>query len=341
MQHGISPLIVDSDGDGFTDYQEVRVWGTSPDSRSIPYMLPGSITASSGGISQSIVVTQLLFLSADRSYVIGVPGNGTGEPGVPERGVWFRNRGQLLFYQQNLFDALSDLADALKPQLGTVTIILRSNSRSATVNQRSGVLSVRGQAAFKFLSSRSFVPIGFSTSDRGTGSFSEIPMPEPMSVQNDPVAVSAPRVGAVMPEVLAAPSTAWLVTGARTTRTGKTSETRAISGSLLLNGDQTFDLDLGVAETPMRGMWFQDGTRMLLYPQNLLEQTLALERTLAARTGEPVLADLLQVRDAATSDSRTGFLLLTLDHRHTATLASSGQTLAVSSTWKLTAKPAP
>ena len=338
---GTSPLLADTDSDGLSDYEEIRIWGTNPLSRSIPYLLNGTITASSGGIAQVTPITELLFLSADRSYVIGIPGDGTGEPGVPERGVWFRSQGGLLFYQQNLFAYLGALADAVEPQLGPVTIVLRANNRSALVNERSGILSVRGTASINFLRGPNASTVGLLISDRVSGPFSEIPMPEPTSAGNDPAASFAPPVGTAAPAGVPVASSAWLVKGTVATRTGRTTETRAISGSLLLDSDQTFALDLGEVETPIRGMWFQDRKSMLLYQQNLLDQTIALERAMSARTGEPVRADLLQVRDTAVSDIRTGVLLLTLEHRYGATLVRSGQVIAVTSTWKLTATPAP
>ena len=341
--NGTDPFDPDTDDDSLSDGDEVLVYLTSPLSPTIGMMLDGSITARAGVVSQTYRVPEILFLSADRTYVFGVRSQGPGDQGMPEMGAWYRDRDRLLLYQQNLFESVVALEADLETDAGfPVEVVLRGVKRTGSSKARSALLSLQGSATFTFLAA-GYPPLGASITDRGSGPLAPIPIPAPSQPQAAAGAVS-PNDGEPAGSAPSAPLRSALsrfVAGTVTMRLGHTIETRAVNGTIFLNADRTFRLDLGTGEVAHEGMWFMDRSRILLYPENLLDQTLAIEQEIAMQFGEPARLELLAVRDAGKIDSLTGAIQLTLDRRQSATLPDSGVVIPVRTTWQLTQTPAP
>jgi len=338
---GTDPFDPDTDDDSLSDGDEVLLYRTNPLSPTIGMMLDGSVATRAGNVSQTFQVTEVLFLSADRTYVLGVRSQGSGDLGALEMGAWYRDRDRLLLYQQNLFQSVVALEADLETGTGfPVEVLLRGVKRTGSIKARSALLSLQGSATFTFLAA-GYPPLGASVTDRSSGPLAPIPIPTPSQPQSS-TGASAPDSGGATEIVSPALSPlSQLVTGTFTRRIGHDIETRTVDGTIFLNANRTFLLDLGKGEVVHEGLWFMDRSRILLYPENLLDQTSAIEQEIATQFGAPARLELIEVRDAGQIDSRTGAIRLTLEHRQSVMLADSGVVVPVRTTWKLAQAPAP
>jgi hypothetical protein len=121
------------------------------------------------------------------------------------------------------------------------------------------------------------------------------------------------------------PARVWDLAGTATARIGGNAERGPISAILSLNGDRTYVLGSSEGDPlPETGAWFQDGHRLLLYQQNLLEQIVALEEQIARETEEPVELCLTRAVNKASIKNRTGILSLKSDVKFDASFPRLG-----------------
>jgi hypothetical protein len=119
------------------------------------------------------------------------------------------------------------------------------------------------------------------------------------------------------------PTDVWDLRGVASRRFGRTQQTLNVVAMLLLSEDRNYVLMMEGEDVPERGAWFNDRGKILLYPQNILEQVQDLEQTLSEDLGEPVQVSLLQMRSNVSINARSGQLSLSASNQGRATLLDS------------------
>jgi hypothetical protein len=333
--HGTDPTNADTDGDGLTDGEEVNEIGSSPLSPAEIWELTGSSDRRFGRDQRNRIVTGVLMLSDDRTYILAIEGEA-----VPERGVWFSNRGKMQLFPQNLLAGIQDLESALSGEAGEpVQVSISRLSGKVSINRQSGLLSMKASHQYRAVLLDSGIEERLSTSVKLTGTL------------GNPVALSAavnrwvdaggdeegPSFGSAAiasASSAATPVEVWSLAGTGTAKFGRASATLPLTGLLTLNDDRTYILAAEGDDVPESGVWFRDRNNLLLFQQNLLEQILVLEAGLTSDLGEETELSLLQLKVRA--GAKKGALSLRQDIRFNAFFPRLDLTLPLVSSVNLT-----
>jgi len=302
---GSNPLEVDTDGDGFDDGEEVTFFGTSPVDFDRVWTLGGTLSTRMHGRSDSANVTGRLLMSSARTYAIQID----GEPAL-ERGVWFEHEGSFLLYPQNLLEIVQSLEQALGSREGEpISVSLLSIRAEARWDSKKGGLSLTEDARCDASFLHSHITESLSRSLRATGVTN--PAAAAMARGNQDEASSSTRAlaapdgafeGAALTDALPAVLS---LAGTVKERFGHAKRSVPVSTILTLSGDRTYVLGSSKGDPhPETGVWFQDGERILLYQQNILEQVLLFEAFLAQELREPVELVLTRIWSTASIKSK-------------------------------------
>jgi len=334
------PLEVDTDGDGIDDGDEVTLFGTSPTEFDEAWLLSGTLDSRMGGRLDRVAVTGKLLISSARTYAMQID----GEP-IQERGVWFEHKGKLMLYQQNLLEMVQIFERELEAAGGEPTeISVSSIHGEGRWDSRIGGLSLKVDArcSASFLQSDVTEPLSRSLKATGVmnsaaGAMARMSEDAASSAASNLAAPDRASHGSAPADApVNVPVSVWDLEGTATVRTGRTNGSGPISAVLTLNDDRTYSL--GTSEDdphPEMGVWFQDGNRIFLYQQDLLEHVVALEEALAEEFQEPVELVLTQTGNKASIKGRTGVLSLKSDAKFDMFFPRRGLTLPLSVSMKL------
>ena len=102
--------------------------------------LTGTATVRIGSVGQTVPVSGMLTLNADRTYLLHT--NGSPEP--DEVGAWFEYRGKVQLFPQNLLDFVEWLEQQFLAEAGEpVLISLIKYSQTASLDSKTGMLKMR------------------------------------------------------------------------------------------------------------------------------------------------------------------------------------------------------
>lgn len=133
----------------------------------------------------------------------------------------------------------------------------------------------------------------------------------------------------------------WDMQGSATVRGAGIKETLAVTGVLTLDVGRTYTWEVDGDPLVEVGVWFQDGSRIILHTTNLLELVMAIEDELSVSLGEPVEIVPIKWSTVAGIDPRSGLLSIRDSQVIKAILLSSGMTLSLRTSTRLTGTPVP
>ena len=112
-------------------------------------------------------------------------------------------------------------------------------------------------------------------------------------------------------------------------------ETTPVTGTLMLNADRTYELEIDGNPVIEMGVWFQDRNKILLFAQNILEQILALEADIAGVVGEPVELTPAQSKGGVSINKKSGIMTISSKARLNAFFPQSNVLLRLSTATKI------
>lgn len=152
------------------------------------------------------------------------------------------------------------------------------------------------------------------------------------SAPADPI--SSASASAVTPSM-------WNLSGITTASALGVKETFPVTGTLMLNADRTYELEIDGDPIIEMGVWFQDRNKILLFAQNILEQILALEADIAGEVGEPVELTPTQSKLKVSINKKTDIMAIGSKARLNAFFPQSNVLLRLSTATKITGTRVP